>query len=118
MSACPLDYSLCDRTVTIYRRQAEQIARLVVDNCYFSRQEETSFNTLGCHKETAFQLIIPGSIQQVFPGDRVIEGIGPEISLQQWSGFIPAKVAGLVEVAYAMPCYWAGEICHVEAGRK
>lgn len=118
MSGCPLDYTLCDKTVTIYQRKGDQILRQVVDKCYFLWKQTRSVDTLGCSTETTFQLIMPGAIQRVFPGDRVLEGIGPEISLQQWSGFIPAKVTGLVEVAYAKCCYWDGEICHVEAGRK
>lgn len=118
MTACPLDYSLCDRTVTVYRRQGEQVLRQVVTNCYFSKQEKRSVDTLGCRKEVTFQLIMPCTVQTVFPGDRIMEGVGPEVSVQQWPGFVPAGVAGLVEVAYVTPCYWAGELCHVEAGRK
>lgn len=114
----PLDYSLCDRTVTIYRRQGDRILRQVVDNCYFSRQEARILDVLGNRRETTFQMIVPGDRQQIFPGDRVLEGIGPEITFEQWSGFIPVKIANLVEVSYVTPCYWAGEICHVEAGRK
>ena len=118
MSVCPLDYSLCDKTVTIYRQQGNQILRQVTKNCYFLHQVTCSIDVLGRREETIFQLIMPGETQRVFPGDRVLEGIGPEISQEQWPGFIPAKVAGLAEVAYVKPCYWEGAICHVEAGRK
>lgn len=114
----PLDYSLCDRTVTIYRRQGNQVLRQVVDNCFFSRQEALTLDVLGGRKEITFQMIVLGNSQQIFPGDRVLEGVGPEIAVEQWSGFIPAKVANLVEVSYVTPCYWEGERCHIEAGRK
>ena len=118
MSGCPLDYSLCDRTVTVYRRQGEQIIRQVVENCYLSRQETQTASLSGRRETQAFLLIVPGKVQRVFPGDRVYDGVGPEVSLADWSGFLPVKIPGLCQVSYVQPCYWAGEICHVEAGRK
>jgi len=58
----------------------------------------------------------PGESQQVFPGDRVYEGVGPiEVD---WDTFIPVLVEGLGEVAYATAYYWQGDFCHTEAGRK
>ena len=116
MSGCPLDYSLCRQTVTVYRKQGDEIRRQVVDGCYYGWQEQEITDEWGCRRETTFLLIMPGSTQQVFVGDRVYDGIGPEAV--QWQSFLPVNVAGLGEVAYVKPCRWDGEICHVEAGRK
>ncbi len=33
---CPLDYSLCCQTVTLYRRRGEEIFRQVVDSASYS----------------------------------------------------------------------------------
>ena len=113
-----LDYSLCDRTVTIYRRQTDGIFRLVVDGCYFSWQEEQTVDEAGCRRETTCLLVMPGDTQRVFAGDRVFDGVGPEIEMKDWAAFIPVKVAGLAEIGYVKPYYWDGALCHVEAGRR
>ena len=49
-------------------------------------------------------------------GDRVFPGIGPKQI--DWFRFVPGVVEGLSQVAYTRPTWWAGSICHVEAGRK
>lgn len=113
-----LDYSLCDRTVTIYRRQGEQVLRQVVDGCFFSWQIEQVVDTQGCRRETTCLLVMPGDTQRVFAGDRVFDGVGPEIEMKDWAAFIPVKVAGLAEIGYVKPYYWDGALCHVEAGRR
>ena len=115
---CPLDYSLCQQTVTIYRRQADAIVRQVVDGCFFRLEHQQKLDTLGCHREKPFLLIMPGDAQCVFPGDRVMEGVGPEVSPEEWSRFVPALVEGLAQISYATPFCWEGRICHVEAGGK
>ena len=114
----PLDYSLCDRTVTIYHRQGDQIIRQVAEGCYFAWQEQQTEDRQGCRRDTKCLLIMPGDTQRVFPGDRVYDGIGPEVRLEGWAAFIPVKVQGLAQVGYVKPCYWNGKLCHVEAGRK
>ena len=114
----PLDYSLCDRTVTIYRRQEDQIVRQVAEGCYYSWQEVQTVDERGRRKDTKCLLLMPGDTQQVFAGDRVFDGVGPDVSVQEWAAFIPVKVAGLAEISYVQPYYWEGALCHVEAGRK
>lgn len=114
----PLDYSLCDRKVTIYRKQGDGILRLVAEGCWFSWQVEQVTDEMGCRRETKCLLIMPGDSQQIFVGDRVFDGIGPEVEMKDWAAFIPVKVAGLAEISYVKPCYWEGALCHVEAGRK
>ena len=114
----PLDYSLCTQTVTVYRKQADRILRQVVENCYFRLEHQHKVEALGSRREKAFLLIVPGEDPCVFAGDRVLEGIGPEIEMEQWNRFIPALVDGLVEVSYTAPYCWEGSICHVEAGGR
>ena len=113
--ACPLDYSLCQQTVTVYRKQESGVLRQVIGGCYFEHRDKRTGTLTGNEQERSFLLIMPGNIQRVFPGDRVIEGVGPVVT--QWEYFVPETVAGLVEVEYTMPCYWENAICHVEAGR-
>ena len=114
----PLDYSLCTQTVTVYRKQADAVQRQVVENCYFRIEQQRKVDELGCRREKAFLLIVPGDDPCVLAGDRVLEGIGPEVAPEQWHRFIPALVEGLVEVSYATPFCWEGRICHVEAGGR
>lgn len=118
MSICPVNSGLFDKTVTVYRRQDGKVIRQVAENCYLSREDILSRDVTGYRKDTKFLLIMPGNTQQVFPGDRVFAGVGPEITPEQWAGFIPVKVEALMEVSFAKPCYWNGELSHVEAGRR
>lgn len=113
-----MDYSLCTQTVTVYRKIPEGILRLELPGCYLQWREEESFDRLGRKKERKFLLIQPGEEQLVFPSDRVFDGIGPEIALQDWAGFIPELVESLGQVGYAAPYWWQGRFCHTEAGRK
>lgn len=118
MNAGMLDYGLCDQTVTVYRRRGQQILRQVVSGCYFQCQEQRPEGLLGHRKDFRFLLVMPGSPQRVFPGDRIMTGIGPEVAPEDWAGFLPAVVPGLYEAAYAAPYYLGGTLCHVEAGKK
>ncbi|MBQ7340907.1 MAG: hypothetical protein IJW41_01900 [Oscillospiraceae bacterium] len=117
MSICPVGSGLFSQTVTLYRKASEGVLRRVLENCYLSREDLLQTDLGGCRKERKFLLIVPESCL-ILPGDRVFEGIGPEIGLEQWPGFIPVNVAELMEVSYAKPCYWQGKLCHVEAGGR
>lgn len=114
--ACPLDYSLCNQTVTVYRKSNGRLRRLVVDGCYYVWEDVTVTDVAGTRFQRRFLLIMPGSCQRVFPGDRIYSGVGPEEV--NWREFIPVKVEGLSEAAYVRPSWWGSEVCHVEAGRK
>lgn len=115
---CPFDYSLCNQTVTIYRKQRHNVLYQVIENCYLEYSTRVDTDEYGKQMERRFLLIIPGSRQQVFVDDRIYDGVGPELSIQEWTDFIPAKVPGLMQVQYVTPCSWNGQICHMEAGRK
>ena len=114
----PIDYPMCCQTVTVYRRIDEEIVRVEIPDCYIQWQEEETYDRIGRQVQRKFLLIQPGESQQVYPGDRVMEGIGSEVTLVEWSAFTPEIVDGLGEVAYAKAYYWQGEFCHTEAGRK
>ncbi len=113
-----MDYSMCSQTVTRYRKNQNGITRTELPNCYIQWQEEEAYDRLGRQVERKFLLVQPGEEQQVFPGDRVMEGIGPEITEADWPAFIPQLVEKLGEVAYARAYTWQGVFCHTEAGRK
>lgn len=113
---CPLDYSFCDRTVTVYRMENGGLQRLVVPGCYYVWQVVQQVDAQGPRQETRFLLIMPGSCQRVFVGDRIYDGVGPETV--DWDTFLPVCVAGLSQVAYVRPTWWGSTVCHVEAGRK
>ena len=106
-----LDERLCTQTVTLYRRQGSAVQRIVLEGCYLEMEQRLSRDALGQQREYRFLLIVPGQEQMVFPGDRILEGIGPEEL--SW-----ALTSGFAQVEYAKVCCWEGSICHTEAGRK
>lgn len=112
----PLDYSLCDQTVTVYRKTGDRIARQVAENCYFSRQTADAAEHHGKSRLKPFLLIIPGDAMPLQPGDRIFAGIGPE--KVDWQAFVPAAVPELHEVSFAKPCFWEGAVIHWEAGAE
>ena len=109
------DYSLCNQTVTLYRFRNGKVHRQIIENGFYTWQVEMVSDETGTRQETLCTLILPGR-HDLLPGDRVYDGIGPQIT--QWPGFVPAAVYGLAELNYVRPCTWQGEICHTEAGRK
>ena len=111
----PLDYGLCDQTVTVYRKTGEEILRKVAEHCHLSCKYRTATEHYGKSMEKKFLLIIPGDLP-LRPGDRIYAGIGPEVA--DWHSFVPAAVPMLYEVSVARPCFWEGEIAHWEAGNR
>ena len=111
----PFDYSLCNQTVTIYRKVGEGVSRKVAENCYLSRKTTTPTEHYGKSMEKKFLLIIPAD----FPmqtGERIFAGIGPEVT--DWENFLPAAVDDLYEISFVKPCYWDGELVHWETGNR
>ena len=120
-NANPIRYDvLCNQTVTVYRKEegAAKFAKTVFEKAFLDFRKTVSTDRLGATESTSFLLVIPGSVQAVFPGDKVLLGNGPDIpSGDYWAKeFIPSKVDGLVVVKYADPKYWNGKIIHTEAG--
>ena len=110
-----MDYSLCDETVTHYRRAAKGITRQVLENVRLIRQTATPTESYGKSKEKKFLLIIPGDFP-LLPGDRIFAGVGPDVT--DWENFVPASVDDLYEISFTKPCYWDGELIHWEAGNR
>ena len=116
-SACPLDYSLCNQTVTVYHNDGGNIRRTVCDRAFLDFKKTQNTDKTGSSQVNTFLLVIPCDKQPVFVGDKVILGIGPEIATRDaWAAFIPANTPGLVVVRYADMKCWRGKPCHVEAG--
>lgn len=114
---CPVDYRLCSQTVTVYHKEADSYIRTVYDRAFLDYKKTLNVDKTGSKEANSFLLIIPGDFQTVFHGDKVYEGIGPEIAdSKAWAAFTPAKVHGLVVVSYADPKKWDGKIVHTEAG--
>ena len=120
-NANPIRYDvLCNQTVTVYRKEegTAKFEKTVFEKAFLDFRKTVLTDRLGATESTSFLLVIPGRVQTVFPGDKVLLGCGPEIpSGDYWAKeFIPSKVDGLVVVKYADPKYWNGEIVHTEAG--
>lgn len=104
-----MDYTLCDRTVTVYRQAENKVSRQEYQA--YLEVEEGSTHPEGAPVRN-FLLVIPGPEGQVRPGDRVFPGIGPKEV--DWEAFLPIHVPGLLEVGRVRH-YRLGEICHTEA---
>lgn len=138
----PVDYSLCNQTVTLYHAAFEnngfQCTRTVFRGAFFDAKKVQTVDKIGSKDSYSFLLILPsgwdgrpvwvdaaaaqplGAGQSVFSlsaGDKVFLGEGPEIfDRTDWGKFIPASVPGLVVVKDVDVKYWHGAVCHIEAG--
>lgn len=113
----PVNYRLCNQTVTVYHKDGDSYSRRVFDNAFFEFKKNESITKTGSSEANSFLLVIPCAEQVVFVGDKVLLGVGAEIaSHEDWAAFIPAKVNGLCVVKYVDPKYWRGNMVHMEAG--
>lgn len=106
-----------EQTVTVYRKEGDQILRRVLEGCFYRWKLEQRSDEWGSRQQTSFLLVIPGE-DPIRPGDRVYDGDGPQVSAAQWAQFLPVHVPGLSEVAYTQVCRWNDRVAHTEAGRK
>ena len=114
--ACPIDYTkICNQTVTVYHKSGDEIIR-TVHKAFLELRKTQSVNKTARKAESAFLLVIPGSEQAVFVGDKIYVGDGPKISAAKWSAFNPNEVPQLAVVGSAEPKYYNGEMVHTEAG--
>ena len=112
--ASPLDYSLCDQTVTSYRRERDgSVARTVHPRAFLDIKKVRNVEKTGSADAMSFLLVIPGDAD-ICEGDKVINGEGPEEV--EWASLIPSKVRGLCVVRWVDPKFWEGGIAHIEAG--
>lgn len=117
-NSTPIDYSkLCNQTVTVYHKDGDQFTQATYDNAFLDFRKNLSVDKTGSRESNFFLLVLPGAVQSVFVGDKVLLGRGPEVATQKdWTAFVPAKVPGLVVVDYVDPKYWNGQLVHTEAG--
>lgn len=114
---CPVDYRLCNQTVTVYHKDGDTYTRTVYERAFLDFRKTQTVDKTGSKEANSFLLVIPGDTQAVFVGDKVLLGVGLEIGTREaWAAFIPSKVPGLVVVSYVDPKYWNGKIVHTEAG--
>lgn len=116
---CPVDYRLCNQTITIYHWDGgtEYTRKVIHEGAFLDFKKIENIDKTGSKEVNSFLLVIPGAAVPVAVGDKVMHGEGPEISTREaWSGFVPAKVPGLVVVKYVDPKYWHGAVAHTEAG--
>lgn len=116
--SCPLDYSKCNQTVTVYHQvKPGKYTRLVYDRAFLDFRKNRNMDKTGSRESNSFLLIVPGDGVSISPGDKALLGAGPVVNTrEEWAALIPAQVAGLVVVKYVDPKYWQGRQCHVEAG--
>ena len=112
----PLDYRLCNQTVTVYHKDGGKVIRTVHTGAFLDFKKTENVDKTGSKEVNSFLLVIPCSEVCVYPEDKVLLGTGEEITAAQWPSFIPVKVPGLVVVKYVDPKYWGGKLVHVEAG--
>lgn len=116
--ACPVDYGLCNQTVTVYHWDGQSaFTRTVHTRAFLDFRKTQNVEKTGSREANSFLLVIPGDTVPVAVGDKVMLGEGPEITtIEQWRSFIPSKVPGLIAVAYVDSKYWNGQLVHTEAG--
>ena len=116
--SAPVDYGLCNQTVTVYHWDGkETYTRKVFHNAFLDFKKTQNVDKTGSKEVNAFLLVIPGASASVSVGDKVLAGEGPEIATREaWAAFIPAKVPGLVVVSYVDKKYWRDVVVHTEAG--
>lgn len=112
----PLDYRLCNQTVTVYHKEGDKITRTVYSDAFLDFKKTENVDKTGSKEVNSFLMVIPCSEVCVHPEDKVLLGTGEEITAARWPSFIPMKVPGLVVVKYVDPKYWSGKLVHVEAG--
>lgn len=115
----PMDYRLCNQTVTLYHWDGQETVtrRVIEKGAFLDFKKVQDVSKTGSREVNSFLLVIPCMESPVQVGDKVLLGKGPELSgREDWSSFLPAKVPGLAVVKYVDPKYWQGRMVHVEAG--
>lgn len=116
---CPVDYSLCNQTVTLYHWDGKDAytRRVIEKGAFLDFKKVQGVSKTGSTEVNNFLLVIPCSEVLVTVGDKVLHGEGPVIATREaWAGFIPSKVPGLAVVKWVDPKYWKDRMVHVEAG--
>ena len=110
ISNVPLDYSLCNMTVTVYHR--EGLTRQVIDGVHYEFTDRREVTGGIARVSRSFHLVVPGQCN-IRPGDKVLLGIGPEEI--HWEDMMVETVPTLGLVTSVQPRYYQGKLCHTEA---
>ena len=114
-SGCPVDYRLCNQTVTVYHWDGKQTyTRTVYTRAFFDPKKTQNVDKTGSSESDDFLLVLPMPAA-VSPGDKILLGAGPEVADRAaWAALIPATVPGLVVAQTVNVKYWSGQAVHVE----
>lgn len=114
----PIDYRLCNQTVTIYHWDSKDTyTQQTIHNAFLDFRKNQSIDKTGSKEVNSFLLVIPTDKVIVATKDKILQGEGPRIATrEEWSKLIPETTPGLVVVRYVDPKYWQGKLVHLEAG--
>lgn len=115
----PVDYRMCNQTVTIYHRGENDTytRKIIKQGAFLEFRKNQNVDKTGSKETNSFLLVIPGATIPVEVGDKVMRGEGPEIADRAaWARLIPATTPGLVVVKYVDPKFWKDVVVHTEAG--
>lgn len=115
----PLNYSLCNQTVTVYRADNTDgfkcTKKVYEKKAFLDFKKAVSVDKTGNRETNSFLLVIKGNAD-LKPKDKVLLGVGGDIkSREEWAKFIPSTQANLVVIESVDPKYYNNEIVHVEA---
>lgn len=129
-------YDLCRQTVTVYHAcyNPFRVTRCVIHGAYFERKTVQTVDKSGGKSCDEFLLVIPNkNARRVAPalfngipgvyvlecGDRIVEGVGEEITTrEQWGSFVPTNRPGVVTADWVRDMGCRNVLYHVEAGGK
>ena len=114
----PVDYRLCNQTVTVYHRNGDgDYSTQVFDNAFFDWKKTQNVDRTGAREANGFLLVIPCSVNPLHVGDKVLRGAGAAITTREaWAALIPSKIPGLGVIQSVDEKYWRDRLVHVEAG--
>lgn len=112
----PLTYQMCKQTVTVYHNEKGTITRTVFNKAFMEFKKTQNVDATGSREVNSFLLVVPTDTPVLHVGDKAFMGVGPEITAEQWTGFIPSKVRGLVVLSYVDDKYYGTDMVHQEAG--
>ena len=112
----PVNYALCNQTVTVYHRNGTEYTNTVYRNAFLDSRKNENVEKTGDSESNSFLLVIPCEAEIISAGDKVVRGIGNPVSTaQEWAQLIPTLTPVCV-VKYVDYKYWGNQIVHVEAG--
>lgn len=113
----PALYRLCNQTVTVYHKDGDIYTHTVYTNAFLDYKKVLNIDKTGSAETNSFLFVLPCDRQTMFPGDKVLLGIGEPVETREaWAALIPSKVPGLCVVKYVDLKYFNGQIVHLEAG--